>query len=128
MSEPLDAVRGLSDAFAARDLGAALACFAAGDDIGYAGSERDETATGRDALAALLGKVFLRDEAYAWTVTGTVVHRYGDTAYVFAEAEGHVRTDAGETGSFPYRVSGMVELAGERWRWRHCQGGEPTVD
>src|SRR6185503_7881171 len=54
---------------------AALACFAAGGDIGYAGSERAETATGRDALAALLGKVFLRDEAYAWTCTGTATPR-----------------------------------------------------
>ena len=86
MTEPLDAVRDLSDAFAARDLGAALDCFVPGDDIGYAGSERDETATGRDALTALLGKVFLRDEAYSWTVTGATVHRFGAHAYVLAEA------------------------------------------
>jgi ketosteroid isomerase-like protein len=126
VSEPLDAVRELSDAFAARDLGAALACFAPGDDIGYAGSERAETAAGRDGLTALLGKVFLRDEAYSWAVTSSTVHRYGAQAYVFAEADGQVRTDAGETDSFAYRVSGMVELADGRWRWRHCQGGEPT--
>jgi ketosteroid isomerase-like protein len=126
MTEPLDAVRDLSEAFAARDLGAALACFVAGDDLGYAGSERDETANGRDALTALLGKVFLRDEAYAWTVTAATVHRYGDRAYVFTEADGLIRGDAGVTDSFPYRVSGMVELVDGRWRWRHCQGGEPT--
>jgi ketosteroid isomerase-like protein len=123
---PLDAVRDLSDAFAARDLGAALACFVTGDDIGYAGSERDETATGRDALTALLGKVFLRDEAYAWTVTSATVHRYGGHAYVLAEAEGVARADSGEPEEFPYRVSGVAELAGGRWRWRHCQGAEPT--
>ena len=126
MTEPLDAVRDLSEAFAARDLGAALACFVAGDDLGYAGSERDETANGRDALTALLGKVFLRDEAYAWTVTAATVHRYGDRAYVFAEADGLIRSDAGPIDSFPYRVSGMVELLDGRWRWRHCRGGEPT--
>jgi hypothetical protein len=55
------------------------------------------------------------------------VHRYGDRAYVFAEADGEARTDAGETETFPYRVSGMVELIGGRWLWRHCQGGEPTA-
>jgi hypothetical protein len=126
MSEPLDAVRDLSSAFAARDLEAALACFAPGDDIGYAGSERDEKATGRDALTALLGKVFLRDEAYAWKVETSTVHRYGPQAYVFTEAEGLVHSDAGVDDTFPYRVSGMVELVGDRWRWRHCQGGEPT--
>jgi hypothetical protein len=37
----------LSAAFAGRDLGAALACFVPGDDIGYAGSEQSEQATGR---------------------------------------------------------------------------------
>jgi hypothetical protein len=126
MSGPIDAVADLSDAFAARDLGEALACFVPGDEIGYAGSERAETAAGRDALTALLGDVFLRPEAYAWTATAATVHEYGTSAYVFAEAEGLVRTDAGETETFPYRVSGVVELVGGRWRWRHCQGGEPT--
>ncbi|MEU4236330.1 nuclear transport factor 2 family protein [Actinoplanes sp. NPDC026619] len=125
MTEPLDAVRELSAAFAARDLGAALACFAGGD-IGYAGSEKAETASGRDAVTALLGELFQRPEAYAWTATASTVHRYGAQAYVFAEAEGEVRTDAGETEAFPYRVSGIVELSGGRWLWRHCQGGEPT--
>jgi ketosteroid isomerase-like protein len=126
MSGPIEAVRDLSDAFAARDLGAALACFVPGDDVGYAGSERAETAAGRDALAALLGDVFLRPEAYAWTATSSTVHRGGGSAYVFAEADGLVRTDSGATESFPYRVSGLVELVDGRWRWRHCQGGEPT--
>jgi ketosteroid isomerase-like protein len=124
--EPVEAVRDLSDAFAARDLGAALACFAGGDDIGYAGSERAETASGREAVAALLDDVFLRPEAYSWTATATTVHRYGPHAYVYAEADGLVRTDAGGTEPFPYRLSGMVELTGGRWLWRHCQGGEPT--
>jgi len=125
MDGPRDAVRDLSDAFAARDLGAALACFAAGDDIGYAGSEKAETASGRDAVSALLGEIFLRSEAYAWTAAATTVHRHGGHAYVFAEAEGTVRTDAGVTENFPYRISGLVELSDGRWRWRHCQGSEP---
>ena len=126
MSEPLDAVSNLSAAFAARDLGAALDCFVPGECIGYVGSERGETASGRDALTALLGKVFLRDEAYAWKVTAATVHRHGDQAYVFTEAEGEVRSDAGVVGEFAYRVSGLVELVDGRWLWRHCQGGEPT--
>ncbi|WP_433378361.1 YybH family protein [Actinoplanes sp. CA-142083] len=126
MSEPMDAVRDLSAAFAARDLSAALACFVPGDCVGYVGSERGETASGRDALTALLGKVFLRDEAYAWKETAATVHRHGDQAYVFTEAEGEVRSDAGVVSEFAYRVSGLVELVGGRWLWRHCQGGEPT--
>ncbi len=126
MTGPIEAVRDLSAAFAARDLPAALDCFAPGDDIGYAGSERAESAAGREALTALLGDVFGRDESYAWQPLSATVHEYGTSAYVFAEAEGLVRTDAGEAETFPYRVSGVVELVDGRWLWRHCQGGEPT--
>ena len=126
MNGPLDAVRELSAAFAARDLVAALACFAPGDNIGYAGSERAETATGREALTALLGEVFRRPEAYSWSATGTVVHQADGSAYVFAEAEGLARADTGGAEPFPYRVSGLVERVGDRWLWRHCQGAEPV--
>lgn len=126
MSGPVEAVYDLSAAFAARDLNAALDCFVPGDDVGYAGSERAERADGRDALAGLLGAVFQRSEAYAWTPVTTTVLSYGIGAYVFAEAVGTARTDAGDEETFPYRVSGMVEQVGDRWLWRHCQGGEPT--
>src|SRR5690349_22609094 len=123
---PLAAVGALSAAFAARDVGAALDCFVPGDDVGYAGSELAESATGRAALAALLGEVFGRDEAYSWTVRSATVRECGRAAYVFAEAEGVVRPDAGAAEVFGYRVSGLVELVGDRWLWRHCQGAEPT--
>jgi ketosteroid isomerase-like protein len=117
----------LSAAFAARDVDAALDCFVLDDHIGYAGSEQAETATGRGAVSALLAAVFARAEAYSWQVTAARVHMYGGCAYLFAEADGLARTDAGETVPFPYRVSGMLEEDGGRWRWRHCQGGEPTA-
>jgi ketosteroid isomerase-like protein len=117
----------LSAAFAARDLDAALACFVVGDDIGYAGSEQGETASGRDAVSALLEAVFARDEAYSWRVTEARVYVYGRGAYLFAEADGSIRTDAGKTAAFPYRISGVLECDGGPWRWRHCHGGEPTT-
>ncbi len=119
-------MRDLSAAFAARDLAAALRCFVPDDDVGYAGSERAERADGRDALTALLAEVFRRAEAYAWTPVSTTVREYGTGAYVFAEAEGVARSGAGHEETFAYRVSGMVERVGDRWLWRHCQGGEPT--
>ena len=124
---PGAAVRELSDAFAARDLPAALACFAPGDDVGYAGSEQAETATGRAALTTLLAGVLARDEAYSWQPTSVVVHEFGASAYVFAEADGVVITDDGATEDFAYRVSGLVERVGDRWLWRHCHGCEPTA-
>ncbi|MGX6600578.1 nuclear transport factor 2 family protein [Micromonosporaceae bacterium Da 78-11] len=126
MTGPSTAVHALSDAFAARDLPAALACFVPGDDIGYAGSEQAETATGRAALTELLAGVLGRDEAYSWRATTVTVHEFGTLAYLFAEADGSVLGDDGTTESFPYRVSGLVERVGDDWLWRHCHGCEPT--
>jgi hypothetical protein len=126
MSGPIQAVHDLSEAFGARDLEAALGCFVPDDEIGYAGSETDETATDRGGVAALLGKLFARDEAYSWQPTTVTIHQYGPTAYVFAEADGSSRPDEGEEEFFPYRVAGLVEMVDNRWFWRHCQGSEPT--
>jgi uncharacterized protein (TIGR02246 family) len=124
----LTVVDELSAAFAARDVGAALDCFADGDDIGYAGSEQTETATGRRAVAQLFTAVFARDEAYSWRITGSTVREYGDHAYLVADAIGTVHADGGEETAFPYRVSGLLHRAAGRWRWRHCQGCEPAVE
>jgi ketosteroid isomerase-like protein len=120
------AVEQLGAAFAARDVEAALACFVPDHEIGYAGSEQGESATGRLAVRALLKEVFARDESYSWTVTTTTIHAYGSNAYVFAEVDGLVTTDAGELTPFPYRISGLLEAVDGIWRWRHCHGCEPT--
>ena len=126
MSPVLAAVAELSAAFARRDVTAALACFVDGDDIGYAGSEHAESATGREAVAALFGQVFGRDEAYSWEVTTASVREYRDAAYVIAEADGFAHTDAGGIVPFGYRISGLLEPTAGGWRWRHCHGCEPT--
>jgi len=115
----------LSAAFAARDVAAALACFVTDDDIRYSGSEHAENAAGRAAVEALLTKVFARDEAYSWQITTASTREYTDCAYLFAEADGLLRTDAGGLVPFPYRISGILELHSGRWRWRHCHGCEP---
>jgi ketosteroid isomerase-like protein len=117
----------LSAAFAARDVDAALDCFVPSDDIGYTGSERSENAAGRGAVSALFKAIFTRDEAYSWRVTTARVQVYDGYAYLFADADGVARTDAGEMVTFPYRISGLLEEVGGRWRWRHCQGAEPTT-
>ena len=118
----------LSAAFEARDLAAALACFVPGDDIGYAGSEQSEQATGRDGVAALLTTVFARDEAYSWRVTTAMVREYGTAAYLYAQADGLVHSDVGEAVPFAYRISGVLEPLAGQWLWRHCYGCEPTRD
>jgi ketosteroid isomerase-like protein len=115
----------LSDAFAARDIAAALACFVTDDNIGYVGSEHAENAAGRAAVGALLTKIFARHEAYSWQITTVSVREYTDCAYLLAEADGLVHTDAGGIVPFPYRISGILEEHTGQWRWRHCHGCEP---
>ena len=116
----------LGEAFAARDLTAALDCFVPDDDIGYVGSEPGESATGRAAVSALFTDVFARPEAYRWRTTTSAVRRYADCAYLMAEADGRVDTDAGDRTAFRYRVSGLLEPVAGQWRWRHCHGCEPA--
>ena len=116
----------LSAAFAARDVGAAMACVVTDDDIGYVGSENAENAAGRAAVEALFKTLFARDEAYSWQVRNALVHEYGDCAYLFAEADGLVQTDAGGAVPFAYRISGVLEKLGGLWKWRHCHGCEPA--
>lgn len=116
----------LSAAFASRDVAAAMACFVPGDDIGYAGSERTEIATGRTAVEALFTAVFARHEAYSWRTTSALTQAYGNGVYLFSEAVGTAGIDGGGTEQFTYRVSGILERVGDRWLWRHCHGCEPA--
>jgi hypothetical protein len=123
MIGPIQAVWDLSDAFATRDLDAALACFVPDDEIGYAGSEDGETATDRAALTELLSVLFKRDETLSWEAATVTVHQYGTTAYLFADALGAALPDE---GSFAYRGSGLLEIINGRWLWRHCHGYRPA--
>jgi len=127
VSPVLAAAAELSAAFAARDAAAALACFVTGDDIAYVGSEHAESATGREAVAALFTEVFRRDEAYSWKVTTASVLQYRDCAYVIASADGFAHTGDAVI-PFAYRISGLLEPAATGWRWRYCHGCEPTQD
>jgi ketosteroid isomerase-like protein len=124
--EITEAADRLGAAFATRDLAAALDCFVTDDDIGYVGSEPGECATGRAAVSALLAQVFARPEAYGWRTTTSTVRRYADCAYLMAEADGRVDTDAGDRIPFAYRLSGLLEPVAGRWRWRYCHGCEPA--
>lgn len=120
-----DAVAALSDAFAARDVDAVLACFAPGEVL-YAGSEAGEWAIGRPALAALLDEVLGRDEAYAFAPVMPRGVRRGGLLHVLCDATGTATGRSGESETFAYRLTGVLEQHGERWLWRSLSGSEPT--
>lgn len=120
------AVDRLGAAFGARDVAAALACFVPDADITYVGSEAGERAEGRAAVEALLADLFARDEAYSWRAREVSVHRYGPVAFLIAETDATVVTDAGGREQFAYRLSGLLQLVDGEWRWRACMGSEPV--
>jgi ketosteroid isomerase-like protein len=122
----LQAAQRLAGAFRARDLHAAMDCFAEADDIAYVGSEPGERANGRAAVAALLTEVFARPEAYSWNIQEANVFARDGVAYLSCEATGHVSADAGHEESFPYRLSGLLEHSESGWLWRACHGCEPS--
>jgi ketosteroid isomerase-like protein len=115
----------LSIAFERRDLTAALECFADDDELAYVGSEQGEKAIGRPAIVALLGDLFTRPEAYSWRLTDPVVWTRGDVAGLCSEAVGRAQNAKG-TEEFAYRLTGSLERIDRMWRWRICQGSEPT--
>jgi hypothetical protein len=121
----LASVRRLSDAFAARDVTAALACFVTADDISYVGSEQGERAQGREAVAGLFGSLFARAETYSWQVREFVAHHGTGCAYLMVEAEGLAVGDCGDREEFPYRLCGLLEPSGGGWAWRACHASVP---
>jgi uncharacterized protein (TIGR02246 family) len=125
-SDLVAAVDRLGMAFAARDVATALDCFVPDADITYVGSEAGEWADGRAAVAALFGSLFARPVAYTWRAREVSAHRHGRHLYLVAEADAAAQGDTGEREEFGYRLSGLLELAGDGWRWRACQGSEPT--
>jgi len=127
ISDLAEAVDRLGAAFLAQDVAAALDCFVPGEDITYVGSEAGERASGRAGLVALFGELFARPEAYTWRIRELSAHRYGDLAYLLAEVDGAEVTADGTAEEFGYRLSGLLELVDGGWRWRVCQGSEPSV-
>ncbi|GAA4255248.1 YybH family protein [Dactylosporangium darangshiense] len=129
MSDVVEMVDRLGHAFLTRDVEAALACFVPDDDITYVGSEAGESATGRDAVRALLTGLFARPEAYGWQTTSATVHSLPGAAFLIAEADGAEHAADGTVEPFPYRITGLLSRRSSgAWLWRAVQGSEPTPE
>ncbi len=126
------AVDALGAAFLSGDPDAVLRQFATTGDPVYAGSEPGEVALGTAALRSLLEELFSRNERYSWRTTSLRSTGGDDVVHLVAEAELFVHPCA--TGSaagpaaeqVPYRITGVLEREPDGWRWRMCQGSEPT--
>lgn len=127
-----DAVDALGTAFLSGVPDAVLDHFASTGEVVYAGSEPGEVAVGKDRIHSLLQALFARDERYSWRTTTVSAATELDTLYVVADADLFIHpTSPGTpigpaTERLPYRISGVLEREGARWRWRLCHGSEPA--
>jgi predicted RecA/RadA family phage recombinase len=126
----VDLVDTLGEALKSGDVTAVLQCFAADGDVIYAGSETDEVAVGTAALASLLEELFARNERYSWR--SSTAHVLVCTAGAVVVAEAALTVHAVADGAaietdLPYRITGLLEPAHDRWVWRMCQSAEPTA-
>ena len=125
-------VEDLGRAFEAGDADAVLDLFCENGPVLYAGSEAGELAAGHEGLLSLLADLFARDERYSWACEQVHVVPCGSAASLLADVTLSVRPYAeGRLGAVseevPYRISGSLEREGDSWRWRLCQGSEPTA-
>jgi SnoaL-like domain len=121
----------LGRAFEAGDPDAVLGEFCEDGPVLYAGSEAGELAAGHEGLRSLLADLFAREERYSWVCHRLHVVPCGSAASVLADVtllvRPYVRGRLGAvTEEVPYRISGALERVGDSWRWRLCQGSEPT--
>jgi hypothetical protein len=121
----------LGKAFKAGDADAVLAQFCGEGEVLYAGSEAGELAVGHQAIRSLLDGLFARDERYSWASDGVLVVPCGTAVSLLADVtllvHPYVDGSPGDAAEqVPYRISGALERVGDVWRWRLCQGSEPT--
>lgn len=120
------ALAALSEAFATRDLGGALACFADDPAATYAGSEQGEIAIGASQLRALFTDLLSRPETYRFDEPKVRTSCHDSLTLVLADLAGHTDGPDGPE-DFPYRITGVLRLDGGRWRWLQLHGSEPTA-
>jgi ketosteroid isomerase-like protein len=114
----------LNGLLAARDM-AVVDEFAKGEGTLLIGSAAGESYHGRSGVEGHFTTLFALPEtmAFSWREVNVAVR--GAVAWLAAEGELILRTDAGER-RLPYRLNGVFELQGGQWKWRLFHGSEPT--
>jgi ketosteroid isomerase-like protein len=120
-------LRGFEVQLRMRNVDGALALFC--DDGALFGSEEDESAIGIDELRDFFARLFARPHTYGWSEfeplqaggTDELIWFVAPTAVVIRDEDRNER-------QAPYRVSGVLELAGNgRWLFRLFNGSEPAA-
>jgi ketosteroid isomerase-like protein len=115
----------LNTLLAARDP-ALIGEFAKGEETILIGSTATDIARGRAAIEAHIAGVLAAPEtlSFSWRQVEVVVR--GTLAMLHAEGEAVFKDEAGER-RVPYRLTGVLEPDGGRWKWRLFHGSQPAT-
>jgi ketosteroid isomerase-like protein len=116
----------LSSAFRNRDLEALLEQFSSSNRATYAGSETGETATGPVALRRLFRRILARPASYSFDLPEISYAQLSRAVWVLADGSATEHHPEGPQADFPYRITGVLELEHDGWRWALVSGCEPT--
>ena len=118
-----DALERLSRLLSARDL-AFLGEFEPTSSI-LAGSDAGEVASTASEMRELVASIYALPVRISWEWEKVIAKATGDLAIVFAEGRLVVSGDEGVERK-PYRMSGVLQRADDRWLWRLFHGSEPA--
>ena len=104
----------LAEAYKARDLQRAMACFAPDDDLVMYGTGVDEKRVGPDEMRAQLERDWSQTESAELTYDGVSVSGVDRVAWASADAAFRVRAD-GETALQQVRLTAVFEKRNGRW-------------
>ena len=100
--------------------------FASGDDVLLIGSDDGEIARGPQEIKRFFDRIFAGSSTFSWEWSRIHVSEAGNIAWFFADGQVIVDSPEGQAKA-PYRITGVLEKIGDRWRWRHYHGSEPVA-
>ena len=92
------------------------------DSALFAGSDPDELFTAPGEVEAHLERVLALPMAIRFRWDRIEVRRSGPIGWLLAAGEAVIEEEGKPAQRIPYRLSGVLQLQGERWRWRLFHG------
>jgi uncharacterized protein (TIGR02246 family) len=124
----LDAFEALYAAAAAKDGDALDALFAGDADVTFWGSEQAEKALGPGEVSDFMAAISSSATTFEFRWDRRRPHIDGDVAWVNAAGECEWSGADGQSGTLPYRVTGVFVRRDGRWLWHTHHGSEPGDD
>lgn len=113
-AQVLSTLAKFTEAYAARDLGAVLACHAGDPDVVLFGTGADERRVGPTELRAQVERDWAQSDSTAISFDWTSVSAAGPVAWVAVEGEFRF-TAGGQSGAIPARATFVLEEREGRW-------------